>query len=65
VGDNLELSVEQLGDGHLVQAGLASDARVSVSQQGASQYASISQAGAGNSLDLRQSGQGNRATIQQ
>ena len=48
-----------------VQAGLAGAARVSVSQQGAGQYAAISQAGAGNSLDLRQSGQGNRATIRQ
>ncbi len=65
IGDNVELGIEQLGDGHSFHAGLGSDAQVSASQQGASQYASVSQASAGNAVNLSQSGQGNRATIQQ
>lgn len=65
IGDKVELGVEQLGDGHVLDAGLGSAAQVSANQQGAGQYASISQAGAGDSITLRQSGQGNRATIRQ
>ncbi|KUM42849.1 hypothetical protein [Pseudomonas sp. EpS/L25] len=65
LGDHVALDVEQLGDGHVVQAALVSDTRIDVGQQGAGQYATVSQLGEGNGLSLRQSGQGNRATIQQ